>query len=482
MTSLKLLFGDIFPADVGDRPFAVRDRMEFTPQVRSNYVFELDDIRLLLMWDSPRVSYNKNLLLTGPKGCGKSELVFQFAARTGREVLRYSCHERTEFADLLGGMSILADGSTAFQDGPLTLAMRRGAIFMLDEVNAARPGTLIGLNGVLDGAESVTLPSGDVVKRHPEFRVAVTGNSLVRDESAAAFRGTGAMNSAFLDRFFVIEKDYLPEHLESRLIITYLSEILGDPMLNPQGIPVPVELPTSIVKFANVVREQFKKGQGEVSISTRGLLSFAEMIALRWPHVCNAPEDEVKFVASKTILGPVSGVMRASFLRILAAEAFDNKKWPDALLRQANRGAGSTSSSRPRTAKIGTEAHVEILVNPNRQNSGNVAVWGYLRGETSHRAFHGVLTGQPRITWQAVKPTDEILAKADEKTRSRGYILSMRLVLPADQAKVLTTKTFVEGFPNSFTSPADPSNLAELGKAVERALVKTFGVNALVLR
>lgn len=480
MTSLKALFGDIFPADVGDRPFAVRERMEFTPQVRDNYVFELDDIRLLLMWDSPRVSYNKNLLLTGPKGCGKSELVFQFAARTGREVLRYSCHERTEFADLLGGMSILADGSTAFQDGPLTLAMRRGAIFMLDEVNAARPGTLIGLNGVLDGAESVTLPSGEVVKRHAEFRVAVTGNSLVRDESAAAFRGTGAMNSAFLDRFFVIEKDYLPEHLESKLIITYLTQTLGDPMLNPQGIPVPVELPMSAVKFANSVREQFKKGQSEVSISTRGLLSFAEMIALRWPHVCGSPEDEVKFVASKTILGPVTGVMRATFMRLMATEMFDNKKWPDALLKQAGKGKATTAKGR--RAALSGETHVEIFINPDRQNSGNVAIWGYLRGEATHRGFHGMLSGQPRITWQERKPASEILAKADEKTKNRGYILSMRLVLPGDQEQQLTSKTFTVGFPAAFSRPADPTDLAALGQAVERALVKTFGTNTLVLR
>lgn len=480
MTSLKALFGDIFPADVGVRPFNVRERMEFTPQVRNNYVFELDDIRLLLMWDSPRVSYNKNLLLTGPKGCGKSELVFQFAARTGREVLRYSCHERTEFADLLGGMSILPDGSTAFQDGPLTLAMRRGAIFMLDEVNAARPGTLIGLNGVLDGAESVTLPSGEVVRRHAEFRVAVTGNSLVRDESAAAFRGTGAMNSAFLDRFFVIEKDYLPDHLESRLIINYLTETLGDPMLNPQGIPVPVELPTTVVKFANNVREQFKKGQSEVSISTRGLLSFAEMVALRWPHVCSSPEDEVKFVASKTILGPVTGVMRATLMRLLATEVFDNKKWQDTLVKQANKGM--PGPARTKSPSTGDETHVEIYINPNRQNSGNVAIWGFRRGEINHRAFHGVLTGQTRITWQQPKPVDEIQAKADEKTRSRGYLLSMRLVLPADKTKVLMSKDFTEGFPEAFNSPADPSDLAVLGLAVERALVKTFGTNALVLR
>lgn len=477
MSSLKSLFGDIFPASVGDTPFSVRPAMEFTPQVRDNYVFELDDIRLLLMWDSPRVSYNKNLLLTGPKGCGKSELVFQFAARTGREVLRYSCHERTEFADLLGGMSILPDGSTAFQDGPLTLAMRRGSIFMLDEVNAARPGTLIGLNGVLDGAESITLPSGEVVKRHPEFRVAVTGNSLVRDESASAFRGTGAMNSAFLDRFFVIEKDYLPEHLESKLIITYLGAKLGDPMLNPNGIPVPADLPVQIVKFANSVREQFKKGQSEVSISTRGLLSFAEMIALRWTHVCNAPEDEVKFVASKTILGPVSGVLRATLLRLLVTEVIDGKRWHTALATHG--GKAPENRAAPVT---GNAVKVTLHVNPNRQGSGNVTVWGYIEGKTSHTPFSGSLTGQKRLTWHAPKSCAQVIKVANEKIQQRGYVLPLHLVLPAGEGVKLTSAAFVNGFPDAFVCPADLSRPNDLGLAVERALIQCLGTSARVLR
>jgi hypothetical protein len=274
------------------------------------------------------------------------------------------------------------------------------------------------------------------------------------------------MNSAFLDRFFV-----------SKLIITYLGAKLGDPMLNPNGIPVPADLPVQIVKFANSVREQFKKGQSEVSISTRGLLSFAEMIALRWTHVCNAPEDEVKFVASKTLLGPVSGVLRATLLRLLVTEVIDGKRWHTALATHGGKAPGNRAA--PVT---GNAVKVTLHVNPNRQGSGNVTVWGYIEGKTSHTPFSGSLTGQKRLTWHAPKSCAQVIKVANEKIQQRCYVLPLHLVLPAGEGVKLTSAAFVNGFPDAFVCPADLSRPNDLGLAVERALIQCLGTSARVLR
>lgn len=315
MTTLGALFGDIFEGDAGMTPFMVRKRREFTPEVNPDYLFELDEVRLMLMWDSPRVVYNRNLMLTGSTGTGKTDLAFQFAARTGREIFRYSCHERTDFADLLGSLCINKDGSTGFQDGPLAMAMKRGAVFLLDEINAARPGALIGMNGVLDGAPSIMMPDGSVLTRHPDFRVAMTGNAVNRDDTARAFRGTQSMNEAFLDRSFKIEKDYLPELRETKLLHDYLGRMTADPYLNPKQLPVPVGadgLAVALVKFANSIRDQFKAGTCDSTVSTRGLLSFCEMLAMRWSRL-DEPEAAMKdlhLCANSTLLGKATGVAR----------------------------------------------------------------------------------------------------------------------------------------------------------------------------
>jgi cobaltochelatase CobS len=324
------LFGDIFPNQRGDSiVFAVRPKTDLVPSPNPDFHFELGDVQTLVAWENAKVRYCRNLLITGPKGCGKSELIFQYAARLGREVFRYSCHERTEYADLLGGLGIEPDGSTQWNDGPLAVAMRRGAILLVDEVNAARPGTLIGLNGVLDGSESITLPTGEIVKRHPEFRVAVTGNAMMRDDTAPSYKGTNTMNQAFLDRFIVIEKTYLPPHVEMQIISNAFERLLVDPFMNPDGFPVPSALLKAVIGFVATVRKTHQEGQSDMVISTRGLMAMTEFTALRWNAVRNDPEKELKQIAEKTLFGACSGMEKESMRRAFQI-ALETEKVSDA--------------------------------------------------------------------------------------------------------------------------------------------------------
>jgi len=89
------------------------------------------------------------VLLKGPTGCGKTRLVESMAAELGRPLVTVACHEDLTAADLVGRYLLEAD-RTVWVDGPLTRAVRTGAICYLDEIVEARQDTTVVLHPLLD--------------------------------------------------------------------------------------------------------------------------------------------------------------------------------------------------------------------------------------------------------------------------------------------------------------------------------------------
>jgi nitric oxide reductase NorQ protein len=89
------------------------------------------------------------VLIKGPTGCGKTRFVEHMAARLGRPLVTVSCHDDLSAADLVG-RHLIADGGTVWADGPLTRAVRTGAICYLDEVVEARKDTTVVLHPLAD--------------------------------------------------------------------------------------------------------------------------------------------------------------------------------------------------------------------------------------------------------------------------------------------------------------------------------------------
>ena len=107
-------------------------------------------------------------LLKGPTGCGKTRFVEHMAARTGRRLYTVACHDDLTAADLIGRY-LLRGGDTEWVDGPLTRAVREGAICYLDEVVEARKDVAVVLHPLTDNrrtlmidrtGEELTAPSG----------------------------------------------------------------------------------------------------------------------------------------------------------------------------------------------------------------------------------------------------------------------------------------------------------------------------------
>lgn len=89
------------------------------------------------------------LLLKGPTGCGKTRFVEHMAARLGRKLYTVACHDDLSAADLIGRY-LLVGGETRWVDGPLTWAVREGAICYLDEVVEARKDVTVVIHPLTD--------------------------------------------------------------------------------------------------------------------------------------------------------------------------------------------------------------------------------------------------------------------------------------------------------------------------------------------
>ncbi len=116
------------------------------------------------------------LLLKGPTGCGKTRLVEYMAWRLRRPLVTVACNEDLSASDLVGRWLLDADG-TRWQDGPLALAARHGAICYLDEVVEARADTTIVIHPLTDTRRMLPLTArSETVRAHPDFALIVSYN------------------------------------------------------------------------------------------------------------------------------------------------------------------------------------------------------------------------------------------------------------------------------------------------------------------
>lgn len=139
------------------------------------------------------------LLLKGPTGCGKTRFVEHMAWRMQRPLITVACHEDLGAADLVGRWLLDADG-TRWQDGPLTLAARHGAICYLDELIEARPESTVVIHPLTDTRRMLPLAQrNEVVHAHPDFRLVVSYNPspMAREMKASTRQRFGAIEFAY---------------------------------------------------------------------------------------------------------------------------------------------------------------------------------------------------------------------------------------------------------------------------------------------
>ena len=119
---------------------------------------------------------NLPLLLKGPTGCGKTRFVAHMAAKLGRPLYTVACHDDLSAADLIGRY-LLKGGETVWVDGPLTRAVREGAICYLDEVVEARQDTVVVIHPLTDYRRVLPIDkTGETIEAAPGFMLVASYN------------------------------------------------------------------------------------------------------------------------------------------------------------------------------------------------------------------------------------------------------------------------------------------------------------------
>ena len=209
------------------------------------------------------------IFITGLSGNGKTMMIEQVHAEIKKELFRVNITIETDEDDMIGHYA-LVDGRTVWQDGPVTMAMERGATLLLDEVDLAS-NKIMCLQPVLEGNPLLIKKEGRIVRPAPGFTVMATANTKGKGSEDGRFIGTNILNEAFLERFPVtVEQEYPSVSVEKKIVIK-LMENLGC---------VDEEYAGKLVDWADLIRKTFYDGGVDEIIATRRLVHIVHAYAI----------------------------------------------------------------------------------------------------------------------------------------------------------------------------------------------------------
>ncbi len=197
------------------------------------------------------------VMLKGPTGCGKTRFVESMAYRLGRPLVTVACHEDLSATDLVGRYLLEGD-ETIWHDGPLTTAVRHGAICYLDEVVEARKDTIVLIHPLTDDRRILPVEKrGELLSAPESFMLVISYNpgyqSVLKD-----------LKQSTRQRFVSMEFNYPPAEAEVQIVAR-------------EGA-IDENMARDLVKIGEKVRNL--KGHGlEEGVSTRLLVYSAQLIA-----------------------------------------------------------------------------------------------------------------------------------------------------------------------------------------------------------
>ncbi len=204
-------------------------------------------------------AYKKRLpvMLKGPTGCGKTRFLEYMAFQLKRPLVTVSCHEDLTSSDLVGRF-LLEGAETVWQDGPLTRAVKAGAICYLDEIVEARTDSTVVIHSLTDHRRKLTIEKkGMEIDAHEDFMLVISYNpgyqTALKD-----------LKPSTKQRFIAINFDFPNEEVERKILV---NEVPG----------VDREIAHQLVAAGRKARLLKDHGLEEAT-STRALVYAANMI------------------------------------------------------------------------------------------------------------------------------------------------------------------------------------------------------------
>lgn len=195
-------------------------------------------------------------LLKGPTGTGKSRFIEFMGHKLDKRLITISCHEETSSTDLIGRF-IIKGAETVWVDGPLTTAVKEGAIIYLDEIAEARPDVIVAIHSLTDHRRELFIDKlGLTVKAHEDFMLVASFNPGYQ-------RGFKELKPSTRQRFVAMTFDYPDGKIEAEILVNE-TEITPD-------------IAKKLVNIATKIRNLTELGLTE-TVSTRLLVDAAKLI------------------------------------------------------------------------------------------------------------------------------------------------------------------------------------------------------------
>ena len=196
------------------------------------------------------------LLLKGPTGTGKSRFVEYMAYKFEQNLITVACHEETSATDLIGRY-IIKGAETVWQDGPLTKAVREGAIIYLDEIAEARPDIIVSIHSLTDYRRILYIDKlGIEVTANPDFMLVASFNPGYQ-------KGFKELKPSTRQRFVSLSFKYPEEKVEIEIIV--------------QESGIDEATAKKLINIGNKIRNLTELGLTE-TVSTRLLVDAGKLI------------------------------------------------------------------------------------------------------------------------------------------------------------------------------------------------------------
>lgn len=134
------------------------------------------------------------VLLVGPAGTGKSSIIDMVCNKINLPIgAKINCTMNLDETILGKFQPREGDGAIVFAKSELACAIETGKAVVLEEINYGRPEYLIWLNSLMDNNAFVRLDNGEVIRRHPNFKLFATMNP--------GYSGSAELQEALFNRF-----------------------------------------------------------------------------------------------------------------------------------------------------------------------------------------------------------------------------------------------------------------------------------------
>lgn len=232
------------------------------------------------------------IVLKGPTGCGKTRFVEHMAWRLGVPLVTVACHEDLTSGDLAGRWLMDAQGMR-WQDGPLALAARHGALCYLDELVEARSDATVLIHPLADSRRVLPLERhGELLHAHPNFQLVVSYNP--------GYQGLGkGLKPSTRQRFVALAFDHPAPAVEAAIVA--------------RETGVDDDLAQRLVALGQRTRQLQSHGMDE-GASTRMLVHAAQLVqAGLSPRDASLQAVAVPLSDDPDLLKALQGLVHASF-------------------------------------------------------------------------------------------------------------------------------------------------------------------------